>query len=347
MPARAGAATLTVMDVSARLRRRHRLRRRVTSSLMLFAGRSNPELARRIGAELGIGLGEVELETFANGEAYCRYGESIRGADVFIVQSGSPPVNDHLLELFVMINAARLASAHRVTAVMPLFPYARQDKKSAPREPISARLVAELLETAGADRLLTMDLHAGQIQGFFRIPVDHMTALTLFARRFREAGLAGSKVVSVSPDLGRVKAARRFAQMLDADLAIVAKVRPAHEVAVAADVIGDVQGKTALVGDDMIVTGGTIAAATDALRRSGATDVRAFATHALFDPSGLEELAGELGEIVVTDTVALDRGALPPNVQVITVSELLAETIRNVFEERSVSAVFAGENELF
>lgn len=315
---------------------------------MLFAGRSNPDLARRIGAELGIGLGEVRLETFANGEVYCRYAESIRGADVFIVQSGSPPVNDHLLELLVMINAARLASANRVTAVLPLFPYGRQDKKSAPREPISARLVADLLESAGTDRVLTMDLHAGQIQGFFRIPVDHMTALPLFARSFQTARLQGPKVVSVSPDLGRVKAARRFAQVLGADLAIVAKVRPTHEVAIAAEVIGDVEGKIALLGDDMIVTGRTLAAAADALRRSGAADVHAFATHALFDASGLEELGrSDLSEIVVTDTVALDRAALPPNLKVITVSSLLAETIRNVFEERSVSAIFAGENELF
>ncbi len=315
---------------------------------MVFSGRSNPELARRIGTHLGIGLGDVRLETFANGEVYCRYGESVRGADVFIVQSGSPPVNDHLVELLLMINAARLASAQRVTAVMPLFPYARQEKKSAPREPISARVVADVLERAGADRVLTMDLHAGAVQGFFRIPVDHMTALLLFARRFHEAGLDGKKVVSVSPDLGRVRAARRFAQMLNADFAIVTKVRPAHEVAVPAEVIGDVAGKIALVGDDMIVTGGTLAGAAAALRQSGAGEVHAYATHALFTPGGLDELArSELSEIVVTDTVALEGLTLPPMVKVITVSELLAQTIRNVFEERSVSAIFAGENELF
>ncbi len=346
---------MTARSLRARLgqrrlrpRRPHRLRRRPAPSLMLFAGRSNPELAGRIGAQLGIALGDVELETFANGEIYCRYAESIRGADVFIVQSGSPPVNDHVLELLVMINAARLASARRVTAVLPLFPYARQDKKSAPREPISARLLAELLETAGADRVLTMDLHAGQIQGFFRVPVDHMTALPLFARHFRKAGLHGRTVVSVSPDLGRVKAARRFAQMLAADFAIVTKVRPAHEVAVAAEVIGTVEGKVALLGDDMIITGGTLVASATALRRSGASDVRAFATHALFDASSLEGLVGsELSEIVVTDTVALDEAVLPPKVTVMTVSELLADSIRNVFEERSVSAIFEGENELF
>jgi ribose-phosphate pyrophosphokinase len=315
---------------------------------MVFAGRSNPRLAAHVASRLGIGLGEIELETFANGEIYCRYAESIRGADVFLLQSGSPPVNDHVLELLVMINAARLASAHRITAVLPLYPYARQDKKSAPREPISARLLAELLETAGADRVLTMDLHAGQIQGFFRIPVDHVTALPIFARFFRSAGLHGSNVVSVSPDLGRVKAARRFAQMLDAEFAVVTKVRPAHERAVAAEVIGDVDGKVALLGDDMIVTGGTLAAAAAALRRRGARDVRAFATHALFAPNAIELLEGsELSEIVVTDSVERERQTQPTKVKTLTIAELLADTVRNVFADRSVSAIFAGENELF
>ena len=183
----------------------HRLLRRPSQTLMLFSGRSNPALAEAISHRLGVGVGAVELETFANGEVYCRYGESVRGADVFVVQSGSPPVNDHLLELLLMIDAARLASAHRITAVLPLFPYARQDKKSAPREPISARLVATMLQAAGTDRIQTMDLHAGQIQGFFAIPVDHMTALPLFAGHFRRLGLRGAGVVSVSPDLGRVR----------------------------------------------------------------------------------------------------------------------------------------------
>ena len=316
---------------------------------MLFAGRSNPELAESLARRLGLGLGSLELQTFANGEIYCRYAESIRGADVFLLQSGSPPANDHLVELLVMIDAARLASADRITAVLPLYPYARQDKKSAPREPISARLVATLIEAAGADRVLTMDLHAGQIQGFFRIPVDHMTALPLFARHFRDRGLRGASVVSVSPDLGRVKAARRFAQMLGSSFAIVTKVRPAHEHAVAAEVIGDVAGKTAILGDDMIVTGSTLLAAADALLDAGAAGVHAFATHGLFAPGAAEALgaASSLTEIAVTDTVTLDRASLPEKVAVVTASELLADSIRNVFEDRSVSELFAGENELF
>src|SRR5215468_5752036 len=183
--------------------------------LMLFSGRSNPELAEQISEKLGIHLGEIELKTFANGETYVRYLDSIRGADVFIVQSGNAPVNDHLVELLIMIQAAKLASAKRITAVVPWFPYSRQYKKSAPREPITAKLVADALESAGVDRVVTMDLHAGQIQGFFTIPVDHMTALQLFAQYYRDKGLSGEDVIAVSPDVGRAKFARRFAQMLE------------------------------------------------------------------------------------------------------------------------------------
>ncbi len=328
--------------------RPRKIARRHAARLLLFSGRSNPGLAERIAAELDSELGHAELKTFANGEVYCRYPESIRGADVFIVQTGSPPVNDHLVELLVMANAARLASAHRITAVLPLYPYARQDKKSAPREPISAKLMAELLQVAGVDRVLTMDLHAGQIQGFFSIPVDHMTALPLFAAHFRAQGLHGSRIVCVSPDLGRVKLARRLSRMLDAELAVADKTRPLQEVAAVTHVIGDVRGKTALVGDDMIVTGGTLLAATQALRAAGAREVRAFATHPLFTAGALEALVeSELAEIAVTDTVALDSPRDFPKLTVLTVSGLLAQTIRNVFGDASVSEIFAGENELF
>lgn len=332
----------------ARAERPHRLSRQTTTSLMLFAGRSNPALATRIAERLGIELGAVRLESFGNGEVYCRYEESVRGADVFILQSGSPPVNDHVLELLVMINAARLASADRITAVLPLFPYARQDKKSSAREPISARLLADLLEKAGADRVLTMDLHAGQIVGFFERPVDHMTALLLFASHYRDRGLCGGDVAVVSPDLGRVKAARRLARMLDASFAIVTKVRPEHERATAAEVIGHVRGKRVVIGDDMIVSGRTLAAASAALREAGAADVRAFATHALFTHDAIPTLAeAQMEEIAVTDTVAADPAARPSDVTVVSVADLLADTIRAVFEHNSVSAIFRGENELF
>src|ERR687898_1417246 len=214
----------------------HWIERGPQKRLMVFAGRSHPDLALRIAEHLGVELGDVELKTFANDETYVRYSESIRGADVFIVQTGAEPVDRNLMELLLMIQAARLASAKRITAVIPWFPYSRQDRKAKPREPISGRLVADMLQGAGADRVLTMDLHAGQIQGFFTIPVDHMTALQLFAQYYRDKGLHGDAVVAVSPDPGRAKMAGKFRQMLDADLAIMNKTRPAHDVAAVTEV---------------------------------------------------------------------------------------------------------------
>jgi ribose-phosphate pyrophosphokinase len=316
--------------------------------LMLFSGNSNRPLAEDIASELGVELGEVSLKTFANGELYGRYSDSIRGADVFIVQSGSPPVNDHLVELLIMIQAAKLASAKRITAVVPWFPYSRQDKKSRPREPITAKLVADMLEVAGVDRVLTMDLHAGQIQGFFTVPVDHMTALPLFAQYYRDKGLHGEKVVAVSPDPGRAKMARRFGQMLDADLAIMNKVRPEHDTAEVSEVIGRVRGKIAILSDDMIVTGGTLIAGAEALLAAGATEVYACATHGLFPGNAFEKIAAsDLKTVTVTNTVPLDPVNRPANIDVLPVSRLLAETIMNVFGDESVSAIFAGENQLF
>jgi ribose-phosphate pyrophosphokinase len=316
--------------------------------LMLFSGRSNPELAEQIADKLGVVLGEVELKTFANDETYVRYRESIRGADVFIVQSGSPPVNDNLVELLIMIQAARLASAKRVTAVIPWFPYTRQDKKSAPREPITAKLVADMLEVAGVDRVVSMDLHAGQIQGFFNAPVDHMTAIQLFAQHYRDLGFHGENVVAVSPDAGRVKLARRFGQMLDGELAIMNKARPEHDTAEMTEVIGDVKGKVAILSDDMILTGGTLIAGATALLEAGATEVYACATHGLFSGNAFERIAeSELTRVTVTNTVAIDPINRPAKVEVLPVSNLLAETIMNIFADDSVSAIFAGENQLF
>jgi ribose-phosphate pyrophosphokinase len=313
---------------------------------LVFAGTSNPELAARMADRLGTRLGRVEHEKFGNGETYCRFGESIRGADAFLVQSCSPPVNDHLMELLLLIQAARLASAHRVTAVMPWFPYSRQDKKSASREPISARLVADLLEAAGADRLLTMDLHAGQIQGFFRIPVDHMTALPLFASHFRKLAREGATLAVVSPDLGRVKLARRLSRVLGADLAIVTKTRPRHDVAEVAEVVGAVGGKIVVMGDDLIVSGSTLIGATEALLDAGALEVHAFATHALFAEGALDRLqASAITEIVVTDTARISEPTAS-KLTVLSVADVLADTIANVFANRSVAALFAGQ-ELF
>jgi ribose-phosphate pyrophosphokinase len=326
----------------------HWIERGPQKRLMVFSGRSHPDLADAIASHLGVELGEIELETFANGETYCRYLESIRGADVFLVQTGCEPIDRHLMELLFMIQAAKLASAKRITAVMPLFPYARQDRKAKPREPISARLVSDMLQLAGADRVLTMDLHAGQIQGFFTIPVDHMTALPLFARHFRDLGLTGEDVVSVSPDAGRAKMAVRFSEMIEGTFAIMHKTRPTRDVAEVTEITGRVRDKIAILGDDVIMTGGTLLANVAALREHGAREVWVFATHGLFSGGALERFKGsDISGIVVTDTVPIDVLNRPHTLTVLPVSGLLAETIMNVFADDSVSAIFGGENQLF
>jgi ribose-phosphate pyrophosphokinase len=316
--------------------------------LMVFSGRSHPELATSIGEKLGVELGDVELKTFVNDETYCRYLESIRGADVFIVQTGCPPVDKNLMELLLMVQAAKLGSAKRITAVIPWYPYARQDRKARPREPISARLVADMLQLAGVDRVLTMDLHAGQIQGFFTIPVDHMTAVQLFATHFRDLGLTGEGVVAVAPDAGRAKHAVRFAEMIDASFAIMHKMRPEHERAEITEVTGRVRDKVAIVGDDVTMTGGTLIAGARALKEQGATEVNVFVTHALLSEAALEEIGdSDIDRIVITDSVPIDLRQRPDNLTVLSVAGLLAEAIMNVFADDSVSAIFGGENQLF
>jgi ribose-phosphate pyrophosphokinase len=319
--------------------------------LMLFSGRANPELAARIASKLGVELGGVTLKTFSNGEVYCRFEESIRGADVFIVQPtcGNPETgvncNDALMELIFMIDAAVGASAHRVIAVTPWYGYSRQDKKSAPREPISARMVARAIEMAGADRVLTMDLHAGQIQGFFQKPVDHMTAMFMLTQYFNDKQL--DDLVVVSPDAGRVKLAKKFAEKVGAELAILNKERPAQQVAEIAYVIGDVKGRTAVIVDDMIDTAGTLRAAAETVRDEGARRVFAAATHPVFSGNAYENLAASpFEEIVVTDTIPLRPGA-PDNVRVLGCADLLTDSIRRIFTDDSVSEVFGGENQLF
>jgi ribose-phosphate pyrophosphokinase len=319
--------------------------------LMLFSGRANPELASRIADKLGVDLGPVTLKTFSNGEVYCRYDESIRGADVFIVQPtcANPELglsaNDALMELLLMIDAAVGASAHRVIAVTPWFGYSRQDKKSAPREPISARMAARMIEAAGADRVLTMDLHAGQIQGFFRNPVDHMTALFMLTQYFDDLGL--TDLVVVAPDAGRVKLNKKFASKLGAELAILDKERPAQQVAEIGYVIGDVKGRTAVLVDDMIDTAGTLRAAAQTVLDEGASRVYAAATHAILSGNAYENLAASgFEQIVVTDTIPLRAGA-PDNLRVLSCAELLTDSIRRIFTDDSVSEVFGGENQLF
>jgi ribose-phosphate pyrophosphokinase len=319
--------------------------------LMLFSGRANPALATKIANKLGVDLGPVTLKTFSNGEVYCRYEESIRGADVFIIQPtcGNPDTgvsaNDALMELLLMIDAAVGASAHRVIAVCPWFGYSRQDKKSAPREPISARLVARMLESAGADRVLTMDLHAGQVQGFFQKPVDHMTAMMMLTQYFADLNL--QDLVVVAPDAGRVKLNKKFASKLGAELAILDKERPAQQVAEIGYIIGDVRGKTALIVDDMIDTAGTLKAAGQTVADEGAARVFAAATHPVLSGKAFENLAASpFEQIVVTDTIPLRRGA-PDNIRVLSCAELLTDSIRRIFTDDSVSEVFGGENQLF
>jgi ribose-phosphate pyrophosphokinase len=270
---------------------------------------------------------------------------------VFIVQPtcGNPETgitaNDALMELLVMIDAAVGASAHRVIAVTPWYGYSRQDKKSQPREPITARLVARMLEAAGADRVLTMDLHAGQTQGFFQKPVDHMTALFILTQYYRDQQL--EDLVVVSPDAGRVKLAKKFAEKVGAELAILNKERPAQQVAEIAYVIGEVKGRTALIVDDIIDTAGTLRAAGQTVMDEGARRVLAAATHPVLSGAAFENLAASpFEEIVVTDTIPIRRGA-PSNLRVLTVADLLTDSIRRIFTDDSVAEVFGGENQLF
>jgi ribose-phosphate pyrophosphokinase len=319
--------------------------------LMLFSGRANRALAARIADRLGVALGAVTTKTFANGEVYCRYEESVRGADVFIVQpicdnrDEGLSTNDALMELLVMVDAAVGGSAHRVIAVTPWYGYSRQDKKSAPREPISARLVAHMLESAGIDRILTMDLHSGQVQGFFEKPCDHMTAIFILTQYFTDLGL--DDLVVVAPDAGRVKLNKLFASKMGADLAILNKERPAQQVAEVNYVIGDVRGKTAVLVDDIIDTAGTLRAAADAVRAAGASRVYAAATHGIFSGNAYENLiASGFEQVVVTDTVPPPPGA-PHSVKVLSCADLLTSSIRQIFTDGSVSGVFGGENQLF
>jgi ribose-phosphate pyrophosphokinase len=325
-----------------------------TKRLMVFGGRASMELAARIAGHLDVDVGDVDLRTFADGEVYCRYNESIRGADVFLVQStaahaaqGMTP-NDALMELLTMIDAAQGASAHRIIAVMPWYGYARQDKKSQPREPITARVVAKCLESVGVDRVLTMDLHSGQVQGFFEVPVDHMTAMPMLTQYFLDQTFS-EEIVIVSPDAGRVKVARNFARKLGVHWAVMEKERPAQQVAEIGYVVGDVRGKTAVLVDDMIDTAGTLCAAARTVMDEGAARVIACATHGVFSGPAYERLPYEesgIERIVVTDTIPLRPGA-PDNLTVLSTAQTLADSIRRIFADDSVSEIFAGENQLF
>ncbi len=317
--------------------------------LMLFSGRGYPKLSERIADRLDLDLGGVQIETFPNGEVYARYLDSVRGADVFIIQSLCRPVNDNLMELLVMIDAANRASAKRITAVIPWYAYSRQDRKTKPREPISARLVANMIQAAGAERVMTMDLHVGQIEGFFSFPVDHLTAMHTFVDYFVDAGFRDADdAVVVAPDTGEAKVAKRLADHLGLPWAILSKTRHGRGESEVTHVIGEVEGRRAIMIDDVIATGGTLVNAAERLMEEGATEIYAAATHGEFSGSAYEKIEGSpIREVVVTDTLPLKEGEPRSKIHTLNIAPILASTIKNVFTDESVSGVFMGENQLF
>ena len=305
---------------------------------MLLAGTANRPLAEEIARELDYALGEVTIKKFADGEMFVRIDENVRGRDLFIIQSTTAP-GDNIIELLLMIDAARRASAARIHAVVPYFGYARQDRKDQPRVAIGAKLMANMIVAAGADRLLSVDFHQHQIQGFFDIPVDHLYAAPVFTRYFREKRL--TNLVVVSPDVGSAKMARGFAKRLDATMGIIDKRRPAANVAEVMNVIGEVEGKDCLLSDDMIDTAGTMAEAAVALKARGARDIYACATHALLSGPAVERLSNApFKEIVVTDTVPVPQEKRFPTLTVLSVGELVGRAIRYTHHNESVSSLF-------
>ena len=314
----------------------------MTKSMAVFSGSVNPDLADEVADELGISLGNVKLEKFANGEIYARYLESVRGADVFIIQSmAGQHINDALMELLIMIDAAKRASARTISAVVTHYGYSRQERKAAPREPITAKLVADLLTVAGADDIITIDLHQDAIQGFFDIPVNHMTAMPIFVDYFKSKGFDPEKLCVVSPDVGRAKAAKKFQAMLDCDIAIMHKDRPKHNQAEITALIGDVTGKICILNDDMIDTGGSLVAAAETLMTKGAEKVYACATHGLFSGPAYDRIQHSvIEEVVVTNAVPVPLERQTGKIRVLSVAPLFAKTIRNVYENGSVASLF-------
>jgi ribose-phosphate pyrophosphokinase len=307
--------------------------------MLVFAGTSNPELAEGVARHLGVELGNVKLSQFANGEIYVRYLESVRGADVFIIQSICAPVNETLMEMLIMVDAAKRASARSITAVISHYGYARQDKKSAAREPITAKLVADVLAVAGIDRVITMDLHQGQIQGFFNQPVNHLTALPILADYFESLHL--EDMVVVSPDVGRAKACKKLSDLLGAGLAIMHKGRPEHNVAEITHVIGEVKDRICIVADDMIDTAGSITEGAKALMNQGAKEVYVTATHGILSPPAYERIeAAPIKELVITNTIPIPADRQHGKIKVLSVAPLFAHAVQNVFNDDSVSELF-------
>ncbi|MEZ5210792.1 ribose-phosphate diphosphokinase [Gordonia sp. (in: high G+C Gram-positive bacteria)] len=314
-------------------------------NLMLFSGRAHPELAEAVAEELGVSVTPQTARDFANGEIFVRFEESVRGSDAFVIQSCPLPVNQWIMETLIMVDALKRGSAKRITAVLPFYPYARQDKKHRGREPISARLIADLLKTAGVDRIITVDLHTDQIQGFFDGPVDHMHAQGQLAEYVRE-NYGTNNICVVSPDAGRVKVGEKWADALDgAPMAFVHKTRDpdvANQI-VANRVVGDVAGKTCVLIDDMIDTGGTIAGAVKVLKEAGAGDVIIATTHGVFSDPATERLSScGAKEVIATDTLPIPAEKRFENLTVLTMAPLLAQTIREVFENGSVTSLFNG-----
>ena len=307
--------------------------------LMVFTGNANPQLAKDICKHLGIALADAFVGKFSEGEIQIRVNQNVRGKDVFIIQPTCPPTNDNLMELLILMDAISRSSAGRITAVIPYYGYARQDRKDRPRVPITAKLVANLLANAGADRVLTMDLHAGQIQGFFDIPVDHLYAAPVLIDYFKK--FADQNIVIVSPDVGGVKMARAFAKRLDAPLGIVDKRRIDGENIEAMNVLGDVKDKIAVLIDDMCATAGSLTEAANALKKMGAKEVYAGVSHGIFSGPAFERIEkSALKEIIVTDSIPINEKTKHPKVKVLSVAKLLAEAIKRIHNEESVSSLF-------
>lgn len=309
------------------------------SDIKIFAANSNKELAQKIADQLGLPLSKCEVGTFSDGEIVVSVGETVRGSDVFVIQSTCTPVNNNLMELLIMIDAMKRASAGRITAVIPYFGYARQDRKSKSRDPISAKLVADLITAAGADRVLTMDLHAAQIQGFFNIPLDHLVGMPILAKHFEQENL--DNLVVVSPDLGSVNRARTFANRLDAPIAIIDKRRPKPNVSEIMNIIGDIKDKNVLIIDDIIDTAGTLCNAANALKERGAKSVRACATHGILSGPAVERIRDSaIEELVLLDTIPLTAEKTLDKIQVETVAPIFAQAIQRIYSDQSVSILF-------
>lgn len=312
-------------------------------NIKLFAGTSNPKLASDIAKMIGTPLGDATIKRFSDGEISVSIGESVRGSDLFLIQSTSEPVNDNLMEMLIMIDAFRRASAGRITAVIPYFGYARQDRKAKARDPISAKLVADLITAAGADRVLTMDLHASQIQGFFNIPVDHMLGTTVLMPYFeKKFGMGNPGVVVGTPDLGSVGRARKFMDKLDLSVAIVDKRRPQPNVSEVMNIIGDVRGKKVILVDDMIDTAGTLCNAADALVKiGGATEIYACATHGVLSGPALERIEkSPIKEVILLDTIQLPERKKSDKIKILSVADIFTQAIQRIYDESSVSALF-------